>query len=529
MQSVKDPIMDSLLQIRLTVSCSDLVKREATSNVNPVCILWAKNKGRWEELKRTEELKDSLNPRWATDFVLDYKFEERQLLKFEVLDKVDPLGQMECSLGELVANQISGFSKDLVNGDKSPAGKIFVQAEELVAQGAKDIVELVFEGQNLPDHPHGKTDSFMEISKVNEDGGFSMVHRTETVDNDLNPVWKPITIEVSKLCNCDYNRQLKFDVFDEDFGEKNDFIGSFLTTLQTLMAGPGPLNTYEVINFKDRQKPKYTNSGKVLLKGIKVTTQPTFLDFLSRGLQLNFTVAVDFTASNGLPTNPLSLHYSSKDEEGCNEYETVVRSIGEILQDYDANKLCEALGFGAIVPPSIEVSHQFNLKNLKELDIDGNRETCHGVDGVIDAYKKSLNVVELHGPTHFAPVIEHMARQAERYNSEPTVYSILLIITDGIITDMEATKEAIIKASGLPLSIIIVGVGDEDFSQMEQLDVDHLQIGTNVAKRDIVQFIEMNPEEEDHEVVGVRNKEGLAKEVLKEVPKQVTKYTVLEV
>ena len=80
-------------------------------------------------------------------------------------------------------------------------------------------------------------------------------------------------------------------------------------------------------------------------------------------------------------------------------------------------------------------------------------------------------------------------------HSEPTVYSILLIITDGIITDMEATKEAIIKASGLPLSIIIVGVGDEDFSQMEQLDVDHLQIGTNVAKRDIVQFIEMNPEE----------------------------------
>ena len=85
-----------------------------------------------------------------------------------------------------------------------------------------------------------------------------------------------------------------------------------------------------------------------------------------------------------------------------------------------------------------------------------------------------------------------MARQAERYNSEPTVYSILLIITDGIITDMEATKEAIIKASGLPLSIIIVGVGDEDFSQMEQLDVDHLQIGTNVAKRDIVQFVELN-------------------------------------
>ena len=43
------------------------------------------------------------------------------------------------------------------------------------------------------------------------------------------------------------------------------------------------------------------------------------------------------------------------------------------------------------------------------------------------------------------------------------VYFVLLMITDGIITDMEATKNAIVRASSLPLSIIIVGVGDADF------------------------------------------------------------------
>ena len=53
-----------------------------------------------------------------------------------------------------------------------------------------------------------------------------------------------------------------------------------------------------------------------------------------------------------------------------------------------------------------------------------------------------------------------------------TNYFVLLIITDGIITDMEETQRAIIAASHLPLSIIIVGVGQEDFSAMEALDSD---------------------------------------------------------
>jgi hypothetical protein len=37
-------------------------------------------------------------------------------------------------------------------------------------------------------------------------------------------------------------------------------------------------------------------------------------------------------------------------------------------------------------------------------------------------------------------------------------------LTDGIITDLDLTVAAIVKASNLPMSIIIVGVGNEDFS-----------------------------------------------------------------
>ncbi|KAF1649653.1 Copine-9, partial [Eudyptes chrysocome] len=42
-------------------------------------------------------------------------------------------------------------------------------------------------------------------------------------------------------------------------------------------------------------------------------------------------------------------------------------------------------------------------------------------------------------------------------------YHVLLIITDGVISDMLQTKEAIVTASALPMSIIIVGVGPAEF------------------------------------------------------------------
>ena len=51
-------------------------------------------------------------------------------------------------------------------------------------------------------------------------------------------------------------------------------------------------------------------------------------------------------------------------------------------------------------------------------------------------------------------------------------YNILLIITDGVINDMQKTIDEIVRGSKLPLSIIIVGVGAADFESMDQLDAD---------------------------------------------------------
>jgi len=72
-------------------------------------------------------------------------------------------------------------------------------------------------------------------------------------------------------------------------------------------------------------------------------------------------------------------------------------------------------------------------------------------------------------------------------------YYILMILTDGIINDMQETIDCIVEGSKLPLSIVIIGIGDADFTNMHDLDGDEVPLinsSGEIRKRDIVQFVE---------------------------------------
>ena len=43
------------------------------------------------------------------------------------------------------------------------------------------------------------------------------------------------------------------------------------------------------------------------------------------------------------------------------------------------------------------------------------------------------------------------------------MYHLMIIITDGDIHDMKETKDLICELSKFPVSIVIIGVGHEDF------------------------------------------------------------------
>jgi len=110
-------------------------------------------------------------------------------------------------------------------------------------------------------------------------------------------------------------------------------------------------------------------------------------------------------------------------------------------------------------------------------------------------------------------------RQAREFKKNETdAYVILLILTDGAIHDMEETKNSLIEAAYLPMSIIIIGVGDADFSLMDELDGDDGLWNAHGDKcaRDLVQFVPYNDFK--------HSPERLAAEVLEELPTQLVEY-----
>lgn len=64
---------------------------------------------------------------------------------------------------------------------------------------------------------------------------------------------------------------------------------------------------------------------------------------------------------------------------------------------------------------------------------------CDGLDGVLGAYRKALNNVDLYGPTHFNEIIKLVNDMMEesKVSQNNQKYQILLILTDGIINDMK--------------------------------------------------------------------------------------------
>jgi hypothetical protein len=131
-----------------------------------------------------------------------------------------------------------------------------------------------------------------------------------------------------------------------------------------------------------------------------------------------------------------------------------------------------------------------------------------------------MNKIELSAPTNFAPLISKATEVAKNSNcrylfpwlctfqsvlcfslyivsfrsQSVQKFIILLILTDGMVSDMGDTIDAIIEASACPLSIVIIGVGPNYAKEkMEFLDSDGVVLKSvdnkRSSKRDIVQYV----------------------------------------
>uniref|UniRef100_A0A8C0AYC6 Copine family member 9 n=1 Tax=Buteo japonicus TaxID=224669 RepID=A0A8C0AYC6_9AVES len=410
---------------------------------------------------RTEVIDNTLNPDFVRKFVLDYYFEEKQNLRFDVYN----VDSKSCS----VLKQVSGARAGGTRGD-APVSRCGGAPRGRAPCGC------CWGGTGASRRALTRWAAGLGVPKPGGPGA-AMPAR---------PAAHPLPAFAF--------RTVKIDVYDWDRDGSHDFIGEFATSYRELSRAQSQFTVYEVLNPRKKcKKKKYVNSGTV--SGAVGSDPPT-------------------VPAGGVRST--SLHYASPYQ--LSAYALALKAVGEIIQDYDSDKLFPAYGFGAKLPPDGKISHQFPLNN----NVDN--PSCAGIEGVLESYLQSLRTVQLYGPTNFAPVINQVAGAAAQV-TDGSQYHVLLIITDGVISDMLQTKEAIVTASALPMSIIIVGVGPAEFEAMEELDGDEVRVSSRgrYAERDIVQFVPFRDYVDDsgNQVLSMAR---LAKDVLAEIPEQLLSY-----
>jgi len=461
------------------------------------------------------------------------------------------MGTALFEVGEVLGARGNVGSKSLQTG-----GAIFAQIERSKEDGEKGKFCFQIRAFKLK-NTHKKITGMLScpffelLRKVERHDGakWVKVYQSNVVRSDLSPVWNEATLDLEAICNGDVTRSMKIIIWDHRRSGKHKLLGEVESSVQGLVdaSREGNSGDHETISFPvHRQENKISGrievmkasiiGGRAPVKSKKSSSKgssrveeatrdmaaasisqqmptskaprPEFIDYLTGGCQISLAVAIDFTASNGDPRVPGTPHYfHTAGSKQWNDYEKAIFAVGSILAKYDSDNKFPVWGFGAKY--NDKVRHCFQCGTDVEVE---------GVQGIMDAYRGVFRTpLRMSFPTKFTEVIRTAAGYAqhemegareEGYLS----YTILLILTAGNVEDVQETKKHLIAASKEPLSVVILGIGDADFSGMEFLDSFDTEVE---AGRDITKFVEFND---------YKSYNALTEAVLDEIPDQLVDY-----
>ena len=536
-------------KIKIEIACKDLVDLDfGMGTSDPFAILYVKGEKdqKWIKLGQTETINSQLSPTFEKIFEINYLFERNQIIRCEVFDEDEDgsselIGNFDCPLNKLLVARNQSIKGELVLSQKSNnskgRGKITLQASSVTDSNNQASMEIIC---HILDKKKKDKKGFLCFCKPPEDNPFLVIERqgnvegnkiqwvevykSEVKEDTLAPEFIKISINLFRLCHGNKQLPLRFSLYSQ-----SDPFG------KPLLYGHQELTCQQILNsiakYKDQgrelinEKAKPKVAGTITFTMFEIVALPNFVDYLKGGWYINMTVAIDFTSSNG------TLHDIDPLMRKQNDYELALQEVGKILQPYSYKHQFTAKGFGGIPhfiledenrDPEDEVNiNCFNLKN------DPNSTTIASLEDLRKYYVNAINGTTMWGPTLFNPLLDDMENYMI-YMSGHQMYNCLLILTDGCIHDLRETVDRIVRCTAYPLSIIIVGIGDADFSAMETLDSDEYSLVDGLgqkAQRDIVQFVRLNEFKEvaeDGSIYTAADK--LAEAVLAEVPDQLVGY-----
>ncbi|CAB3405336.1 unnamed protein product [Caenorhabditis bovis] len=512
--------------IEISIAIHDFATSESANLL--VCELFENDtecEDRWTKVGNSSPVRFSRNIEFPNKFIYQYIFEKTQLIKVIItrcqdgascsddvlascIFKVDELiGSFGLQLRKNLSKTctISNALNCTQRNSLEYIGGIIISAE--MPEKEQPIV-VQFAGKSLDrkDFLWDETAVFFRVFRLEEgkdDDSLVFLYESEALKNHSHPQWAEFRLDTQDAAD-NRNRLLEIWVMYRDVDGKEGYIGKFLTTYAKMKYGPGPDNVYNVINdVKKAAKKSYEHSGKMELVKFTDVSFYSFLDYIVSGTQLHFEIGVDFASDE--PIHELD----QRRFDG--ELHMAIRAIGSIIRDYTPNRLFAAFGIGAKIPPTFHESNEFFMN----FSID---PICRGLDGVMEAYRKSQSLVTASKESKLAPVINYAIRMSHRSGFRGLHYHVLAIFTRGHVTDHKDVQQALASAADAPISILIVGMGDGDFGALAKICAKRKD-----GKRECAQFIRLRGLLNAAELPWA-NKSRIAETALHNVPNHMVQY-----
>ena len=276
----------------------------------------------------TLEKDENGNAVLRTNILIQYYFEREQTLSITIIiskeGSTPDAYNIQTTLGCIIGSRENTFIKPISEGKGE---NLIIVAEKF--QEYEDLFELILDikPNDYMNWQESKNKIFFKLNS-----GTNLLYQSECID-DFG-LFRKIKIPA---------RLLKNGISLIFYDCKKKKVSNITTNIQELINH----KIFTIQMNKERTLTVTSNS--------RITKNYTFVDYLKAGVQIGFSIAIDFTASNGAISNPNSLHYIGSGEP--NKYEKAIYACGNIVSYYDYEQMIPCYGFGAkmrngqVLPP----------------------------------------------------------------------------------------------------------------------------------------------------------------------------------
>jgi len=486
-----------VIKLDLKMKCNNLPKKDLLSQADAFCVLWkvpdgydasgangipTKLPGRQEEeMGRTEVSRNCVNPTFKHCYRLEFIFHEEQTFVLRVYDEDlryatdlsehDYLGGCVFTLGQLMGAKGNCLAKLL---DSRENAYLVVTGEEVIEN--REVLEFRFSCQDLVKEHNiiidridrskvlDKCRPYFRLERLNKDDqSWEIVWKSEVVKQTLDPVWNEARLPLQLICNEDQTNPLKITIWDyEKHSSSHVILGFVESTMAEIFEKSKDGGIPVFIVMKEKKKlfrgSKLKQVGLLKVLNASIITVPSMLQYLSGGTSLNLMIGIDCSVANGEWGTESNLHFSAN--HWLNDYQAGIQKLGTITENFSRGRHSSIWGLGA------EINDEYrDCYVIEERLCEGKLLLKAYEDNVADNIDFSLGE-----QASLNPLIEAATFRTIRLSKKRPCYTVLAVFTAGDFVDLQETVDLICTAAeDAPLSILIIGVGNNDFSSVKKL------------------------------------------------------------